>query len=451
MINETDNYTQTHYQLFYNHKFNDHWKGNVALFLTTGKGYYEQYKAAQALSSYGLPDYDSGTTIITETDLVRRLWLDNKFYGTIFSLQYDLEKTNWIIGGGWNNYDGKHYGEITWADVQAAVPVNYRWYDLTAYKKDYSVYTKWSREIGHSWQIFVDLQARLVDYAINGFRDNPSLKVDKKYFFFNPKAGLTYSKNTMQAHFYFGHASKEPNRDDFEAGLTQQPRPETLNDFEVGIRHKANDHSYGINFYYMRYKDQLVLTGKINDVGAYTRSNIPKSYRAGIEVEGMSQLYSWFSVNANITLSENKINNFNEFIDDYDNGGQQTKAYSKTNLSYSPGIVAAVTSNFAPSKNTEFSLISKYVGDQYLDNTSNRSRMLKAYFVQDVRISYSWEGKKKDPVSIKCFIQANNIFSKKYEPNGYTFSYIYGGALTTENYYFPMAPFNIIGGISIRL
>ncbi|HQY12550.1 MAG TPA: TonB-dependent receptor plug domain-containing protein, partial [Ferruginibacter sp.] len=435
--NETDNYTQTHYQLFYNHKLNSYWKGNLAVFLTRGKGYYEQYKAGRYLADYGLPDYFDGMTTITSTDLVRRLWLDNYFYGSIFSLQYQQKKTQLVLGGGYNAYDGQHYGEIKWAAVQAAVPANYRWYDLTAYKKDLSLYGKWTQQLNKNWQSFVDIQVRNIDYRIHGFRDNPALEINKNFTFLNPKAGITYSDKKWQAYISYALAGKEPNRDDFEAGNTQQPNAERLHDVELGVERKMGKTSWGANLYYMYYHNQLVLTGKINDVGAYTRTNIPKSHRAGIELQGKAILASWMNLAANISFSENKIKGYTEYLDDYDNGGQQTRFYNKTDISFSPSVVAGANVNFIPVKNAEISLINKYVGRQYLDNTSQRSRSLNPYYLQDIRLSYTVETKIVKAANI--ILQLNNVFNKKYEPNGYSFSYIYGGELTTENYYYPMA------------
>ena len=446
--NETDNYTQTHYQLFYNHQFNSYWKGNIAAFLTRGKGYYEQYKANKKLADYNLPDYFDGNNTIKRTDLVRRLWLDNYFYGTIFSLQYQKNKTQLIFGGGYNAYDGKHYGEIKWAAVQAAVPKDYRWYDLTAHKKDFSIYNKWIQQWGSNWQGFVDLQFRNIDYKINGFRDNPDLLINENYSFLNPKIGITYNNKNWQAYISYALAGKEPNRDDFEARNTQLPKPEHLHDAELGIERKGTNYSFGANIYYMYYKNQLVLTGKINDVGAYTRSNIPASYRAGIELQGKIKITNWMNAAANITFSENKIKNFTEYLDDYDNGGQQTKFYSKTNISFSPSVIAGGNINFMPVKNVEISLLSKYVGRQYLDNTSQKSRSLHSYYLQDIRLSYLIEHKIFKEANL--ILQLNNVFNKKYEPNGYSFSYIYGGSLTTENFYFPMAGFNFMVGVNVK-
>lgn len=445
--NETDNYTQTHYQLFYTRKINRFWKANVALFLTQGKGYYEQYKAGQSLNKYGLPAYFNGTDSIFETDLVRRLWLDNDFFGTVYSFQYSQLKRQVIVGGSWNRYNGKHFGDINKTITEAGVPKGFRWYDNRANKTDLNQYIKWTESLGQNWQLFTDLQVRAVQYRINGFRNNPGLQVSNDYFFFNPKAGISYSKSNMRYYLYYGFAAKEPNRDDFESGLSQQPKPEKLQNLELGIQQQGKNHQWGINLYHMKYKDQLVLTGKINDVGAYTRSNIPDSYRAGIEMTGAVRFNKWFSINGNLSLSRNKVKNFTEYIDDYDQGGQIEKDYKETDIAFSPGVISAINAVFVPIKNFDITLMGKYVGRQYLDNTSNNSRQLNDYFVQDIRLTYKKENKKS--MSWNAFIQANNIFSKKYEANGYTFSYLYGNELVTENYFFPMAPINVMAGFGI--
>ncbi len=446
--NETDNYTQTHYQLFYNNKISNYWQSNVAVFLTKGSGYYEQYKANQILSNYGIADYQSGSVLITQTDLIRQLWLDNNFYGTIFSVQHNKNKSLLTIGGGFNKYDGKHFGNVVWTKVQPLVGSNHQWYNHTAYKNDLSVYTKWTQQLSQYFQSFVDVQFRNVDYTINGFRNNPSLMIQTNYNFVNPKAGFTYFNDGWQAFLSFAMGSKEPNRDDFEAGKSLQPKAEKLQDFEWGIEKKNKNFSYGVNFYYMNYKDQLVLTGKINDVGAYTRTNISKSYRTGIEIQSNVVLAKWLNIEANISMSENKVKDFTEFIDDYDNGGQITNQYKKSTLLLSPSLVAGSIINLIPFKDGEISLINKYVSKQYLDNTEKNSRSLNSYYIQDIKLSYRL--KCKILKEVRLIGQLNNIFNKRYESNGYTFSYVYG-ELTTENYYFPMAPINGILGVNISL
>ena len=445
--NETDNYWQTHYQLFYNHKINNNWAFNTAAFFTRGYGYYEEYKAAQNFADYGLPNFQSGTQVIKQTDLVRRLWLDNYFYGGIFSFQQQNSKTQFTAGGGWNKYDGKHYGVVTWTAIGS--PNNKRYYNLTAYKQDLNLYTKLQQQLSQYWQGFADIQARAIKYTINGFRYNPQLLINKNYVFINPKAGITYNRNNWQAYLSYSLASKEPNRDDFEANNNQQPKPETLHDIELGAEKKTSKYSYGATVYYMYYHNQLVLTGKINDVGAYTRTNTPSSYRLGIELLGKADLLQWLNASANVAFSRNKIKDFTEYVDDYDNGGQKTFKYHNPDISFSPNIIAGATVNLIPLKNSEVSLLSKYVGRQYLDNTSHADRVLNSFYTQDIKLGYTL--KRKLFKEINFAFQVNNVFNKKYEPNGYTFSYFYTGSFTTENYYFPMAGTNFMAAINVKL
>lgn len=449
--NETDNYTQTHYQLFYNRKINNNIQYNIACFLIKGKGYFEQYKANQNFADYHLPNYISGNDTTFTSDIIRDLWLDNHFYGSIFSVQYNNKKTNLIIGGNISNYDGKHYGEIVHAAIQANVPANFRWYDVDANKKDFSAYAKWTQQLNNHWQTFTDFQVRNVNYQINGFENNPLLLVNKKYVFFNPKAGITYLQKKWQAYFSFGKATKEPNRDDFETNTTDGPSPETLQDFEIGFKKRNKQNSWECNLYYMRYKNQLVLTGKVNDVYAYTRTNIANSYRAGIELQGNLKINSWCHANGNITLSTNKVKNFIEYLDAYDADaaylGQETMPYNNTDISFSPAVIAAANVIIEPVNNFAIELSSKYVGKQYMDNTSKSERMIPNYFTEDLKINYNKSINKTKVIN--CFLQANNIFSTKYVANGWSYSYLYDKSLTTENYYFPMATINFMAGVGI--
>ena len=450
--NETDNYTQTHYQLFYNRKINNQIKFNVAFFLTKGKGYYEQYKASQTLSSYGLHDYiDSNNDTINSTDLIRQLWLDNEFYGSIFSLQYNRKNTGIIFGGGYNKYDGLHFGEIISASVSQAIPASYKWYIVDANKRDLSFYTKWTQKINDNWQSYVDLQFRNVVYKINGFENNPLLVVNNNYNFFNPKAGITYIEGNEKLYLSYAQSNKEPNRDEFETNKNEAPKPETLHDFELGYEKKSTHSNFSINAFYMLYKNQLVLTGKINDVYAYTRTNIKNSFRLGIELQGATTINNWLSLHANLTLSTNKLKDYYEYIDNYDDplGLQQINYYQSSNISFSPAVIGGASIIIKPTNEVELTFTSKYVGKQYLDNTSNEKRIMPNYFVEDARLNYNINFKKKRCMNM--FIQANNLFSKKYVSNGYTFSYIYGGVFSTENYYYPMATFNLMGGVSITL
>lgn len=444
---ETDNYRQDHYQLFINHQLNKKLTLNTALFLTQGRGYYEQYKAKENFADYGLPYFIQGKDTLFKTDLIRRLWLQNNFYGQVFSLHYKSTMDQLTIGGGWTRYDGNHFGHIIWA--QAGIPDNYRWYDLDAYKTDINVYAKYQRKLFDKLEAFADVQYRKVLYNIDGFRDNPSLNLRNTYHFINPKFGITYSQNDYQLYASYSIGNKEPNRDDFEAGQQQQPKSERLHDIELGIEKKSSLHSWGAAMYYMKYKNQLVLTGKVNDVGAYTRTNIADSYRFGIELQGNTKISDWLNASANLTWSRNRIENFTEYYDDYDNGGQKSNTYTSTDISFSPSLVGSGALNIIPIKNAEISLFSKYVSRQYLDNTSDKKRSLYPYYVQDVKFSYLL--KRFIFKETRLVFLANNILNKKYEPNGYTFSYLAGGALTTENYYYPMAGINFMMALNIKL
>ncbi|HEY5408963.1 MAG TPA: TonB-dependent receptor plug domain-containing protein [Ginsengibacter sp.] len=446
--NETDNYTQTHYQLFYDKKINDHVSFNTAIFLTRGKGYYEEYRADQLYSDYGLPDYINGTDTLTSTNLIRRLWLDNYFYGGIFSLQYQKNKSHLTFGGGWDEYDGKHYDIVTWATQ--GFPNNYVYSNVPANKHDLNSYGKLMENLGSGFSGFADIQGRFVNYDIKGFEDDPGLRINKSYIFLNPKVGISFNKNNFQAYASYSVGAKEPNRDDFEAAANELPKPEILYDMELGIEKRNTAFTYGATFYYMNYHNQLVSTGKINDVGAYTRTNAGQSYRLGLELQAGEKFTKWLNASGNISFSKNKIKNFTEYVDDYDNGEQIENQYHNTNISFSPDEVAATTINIIPVTNSEISFQSKYVGRQFLDNTSHISRSIDPYYVEDIRVSYRLSGKKTFK-AVDFIFKVNNIFNKKYESNGYTYNYFSGGELSVENYYFPMAGTNFLAGVNIKL
>lgn len=437
--NQTDNYQQDHYQLFFNHELNKAWNLNTAFFLTRGKGYYEEYRTDVDLADYGLAT--------AQSDIVRQLWLDNWFYGTTYSLQYKKNKNQFTFGGAYTRYKGLHYGNLIWSEV--FVPKDYRWYNLDAFKNDFSVYAKYQRRFAQRWELFADVQYRKVNYKLNGFRNNPALRIDNDLNFFNPKVGVSYADGKG----WLGFASlsvgnKEPNRDDFEAGVNQQPMHERLLDWELNIEQRKATFNWSITGYYMRYKNQLVLTGKINDVGAYARINIPESYRAGVELQGAVKPASWFNAAANLTLSSNRVLNFTEYTDDYDNGGQKENFFKSAPLSFSPAVVSGATLNFIPVKNSEVSLLSKYISRQYLDNTGNKARSIDAFFVTDLRAAYTL--KTKIAKEIVLSFQLNNVLNAMYEANGYTYNYIFGGQTIVENFYYPMAGRNFMIGVNLK-
>jgi len=450
--NQTDNYQQDHYQLFFNHQFNYDWSLNTAIYLSKGKGYYEEYKNDAAYSSYGLPDPVAGNTTISNTDLVRRLWLDNNLYGGIFSLLHKTQRDQFSFGGGWNEYDGKHYGNIIWAANGA--PKDYRWYYNKAVKKDFNLYSKYQYKISNRLEALVDLQYRRVDYSIDGTRKFPDLKLNNHFNFFNPKLGITYSAGSMVAYASYAFANKEPNRDDYENGALSStpPKPERLQDLELGLEEKKFNYSWGINLYYMDYKDQLILTGKINDVGDALRINTPHSYRAGIELQGRYKINKTVQLSGNLTLSDNKIKDFNDYIPRYDASfnlvQQDTFHYRKTSLAFSPSLIAAGMLQVFPFSNAEINTSVKYTGKQFLDNSGSDAKSIDDYFVQDLTAQYNLHtGWIKE---ITIIARLSNVWNPKYESNGYTYSYFYDKSLVRENFYFPMAGRNFMLGLNVK-
>ncbi|MGV3684093.1 MAG: TonB-dependent receptor [Daejeonella sp.] len=448
---QTDNYWQSHYQLLYSHSFSSQFTANAALHYTRGRGYYEEFKEEQDFANYGIAPYTVGGTTISESDLVRRRWLDNNFYGMTYSVSYAPSAAlDFTLGGGYNEYDGDHFGEVIRGQF---VPVNLslqRYYQGNGFKTDFNTYAKAGYTIG-KLNLFADLQYRAINYKIRGTDKNrlPLGQADQLNFF-NPKIGLSYQINTASnIYASFAVANKEPNRDDYiNSTPATRPSSENLLDIEAGYRLQKSNFSAGLNWYAMLYKDQLVLTGKINDVGEYIRQNVKDSYRLGLELDSRLQLNRVLAWGLTASLSENKIKNFSEFIDDYDNGGQIENTYTNVDLAFSPQFIGSSELSLRPFKRTEIALLSKYISDQYLDNTSNSARRLDAFFVNDVRLAYntSFKGLK----NIGLTLLFNNVFSEKYESNGYTFSYLYGGAFTTENYYFTQAPSNFLLSLSLK-
>lgn len=452
--NQTDNYQQDYYQFFADHKFNTHLTAHAGLFLTRGRGYYEEYKTGESFADYGLPNFvPAGGDTVTTTDLIRQLWLDNYYYGGLFSLMYEKKNTQITLGGLWSQYEGQNYGYVTWA--QYGVPDHYKWYTHDAQKNDLNFYLKAQHTFADKLMVYADLQYRNVAYFINGFRTNPDLKPAVNYNFFNPKAGITYfiRQNSVQkqkVYASFAVANKEPNHDDFEAATASLPKPEHLYDAEGGYEISKAKWTAAANVYYMRYKDQLILTGQINDVGAYTRTNVPNSYRSGIELQGAWLPLYWLKVHGNATFSQNKISNSTEYIDNYDDGTQKVINHGTTDIAFSPAQIAAAGAGFTPLRKKDFmiDIMAKYVGKQFLDNTGNDARSIDPYAVCDVRIHYGVKLKPFKEASLTLAI--NNIFNKMYESNGYSYSYIEGGNLTTQNYYFPQAGTNWLLGLNIK-
>ena len=443
--NQTDNYTQTHYQLFYNEQINTNWKWNTAFFLTTGKGYYEEYKAGVDFADYNI---DIKGKINVPADLIRRRWLDNNFYGQITALSYVDSLNDLTIGGGWTVYDGLHFGTLPYLS-QTFAPANFRYYDNDAIKKERNSYVKWERKLSKQFKSFLDLQYRYVSHQMNGFTRNTDLEIERKFNFFNPKMGLTYQAKNIFYYTSVAVANKEPNRDDFEASATEQPRREQLVDWETGFELKKPKYAINANVYYMNYKDQLVLMGKINDVGAYTRTNVPKSYRAGLELQVKYAFNKKYNTSYSITFSQNKIEEFTEYIDDYDQFTQVAIQHKNTNIALSPSLITNRTFNWKPNDKLSFFWTTKYTSKQFLDNTQNKDRQLDAFFINDLNAHWTILNKTKFTMLLQLY--ANNVLDVKYAPNGYTFSYIYDRTLTTSNNFYPMAGRNYWISLKIDL
>lgn len=443
--NQTDNYTQTHYQLFYNKQVNSNWKWNTAFFLTTGKGYYEEYKAGVDFSDYNI---DIKGKINVPADLVRRRWLDNNFYGQIAAVSYLDSLNDLTVGGGWSVYDGLHFGTLPYLS-QTFAPANFRYYDNDALKKEMNSYVKWERKLTKQFKSFIDLQYRYISHQMNGFTKNTDLEIERTFNFFNPKMGLTYQAKNIFYYTSVAIANKEPNRDDFEASVTEQPRREQLIDWEAGFEFKKPKYAINANVYYMDYKDQLVLTGKINDVGAYTRVNVPKSYRTGLELQVKYAFNKYFNSSYNITFSQNKIEEFTEYIDDYDQYTQVAIPHKNTNIALSPSLTTNRTFNWKPNDKLSFFWTSKYTSRQFLDNTQNNDRILDAFFINDINAHWTILNKTKFTMLLQLY--ANNVLDVQYAPNGYTFSYIYDRTLTTSNNFYPMAGRNYWISLKIDL
>lgn len=455
--NETDNYKQDNYQLHFIHNFNSRLNVSVTGHYTAGKGYYEQYKPGEKLSKYKMPDVITPNDTLKKSDLIRRRWLDNDFVGAVASLNYTpTSKLNFVLGGGYNSYIGRHNGEVIWA--QFADPNNFkpRYYDDKATKTDGNVYLKTTFKPTSKLNVFLDLQYRSINYNFTGFDTslvNTAVQ-DASYGFFNPKIGLNYllTPNT-NVYVSYGIANKEPNRNDFtQSSAKSRPKPEQLNDLEAGITHRFKHVNIGVNVYDMEYKNQLVLNGQINDVGAQNRVNVDYSYRRGVEVELAADITKYFTFNGNLTLSQNKVKNFNEYIDSSDVNytvfTQYKRTYSLTDISFSPSVIAAANLIFKPVKNLEISVLNKYVGRQYLDNTSDVDRSIHDYFVTDLRVNYTIRTRLIKEINLIGVIY--NISNTIYETNGYNYSYYSGDQLYKQNYLAPAAPTNFMLGLNLK-
>ena len=463
--NETDNYCQDHYMLHYNKQLTNSGTFNLGLHFTHGEGYYEQYKNRQDFADYGLNNVIVGNDTLTETDLIRRKWLDNDFYGAVFSYNNIIDKLDYIVGGGWNTYDGSHYGVVRWAEYASNSQIDHIYYDNDGIKTDFNLYAKGHYQYSDDMTVYADLQHRQIDYSFLGKDENGAERNDTVNFeFFNPKFGAYYQiDNKSSAFASFAIANREPNRSDFvESSPNSRPLHETLYDTEVGYKIESSNFAFSATAYYMIYENQLILTGKINDVGAYTRENVDYSERKGIELEAGVKINPKWSWSANATFSENTIAHYTEYVDNWDTWGQESKSYSNTSIAFSPDMIWASQLDYQFKDNIEVQFISKYVDEQFIDNTSSDERKLDAYLVHHARLI--WDIESELFKSARLSLQVNNLLDEKYVNNAWVYRFKSDGydprpddpyvtANTEGGYdmagYFPQAKRNFLIGLSI--
>lgn len=458
--NEVDQYQQDHYQLHYNYTFDKGMQVSLAGHYTRGRGYYEQFRQNDPFATYGLDTLFIGNDTIANTDLIRRRWLDNHFYGALASMQGSIFKKLFVQAGvGFNRYDGDHFGEITWAQFASQSAIEDRYYENNAVKTEANGYIKMNYTI-KKLNLFADMQVRHLSYSYLGvdqsFGNLVPLQQEVAFTFYNPKVGfLIYLPHNMQFYTSYAVGNREPVRDDFvQSTPNSRPQPEQLHNGELGLRMQREKWSLITNAFGMYYKNQLILTGEINDVGAYVRTNVDQSYRAGIEVEGRYEFTRQWSIKGNVTWSQHKIMAFNEYIDNYDNYDaegnmiQTVIAHKNTDIAFSPNVVSALGLHFNPREYIQFALNGKYVGKQFLDNTSSDSRMIEAYFTLSFQSSFVFSAFGLNEIQLG--LQVNNLLNTLYANNGYTWGYIYGGQRIVENFLFPQAGVHLLGRISVR-
>ncbi len=457
--NEVDNYRQTHYQLIFNRAIAPAWNLNLALHYTRGLGFYEQYKAGESFSDYNL---QAPNDSIETTDLVRQLWLDNDFYGGVYALNYNKGKVDFSLGGGYNVYDGRHYGKLPWLQYSGDYVPGDKYYQSTSLKKDFNVYAKLNYQLARSLYAYADLQARSIHYTLEGNdRQKRDISLEDQLGFFNPKFGLSYLPNSRSTWYgSFAVANREPNRDDYLSSLSSAPRPERLYDTELGYKYTGKKGALELAFFHMYYRDQLAITGQINDVGAPIKINIPQSYRFGLEINGGYQLNKALRIQGNAAFSRNKIVTFTEYLDDYDADfnwlGQKEFVRKQSDLALSPAVIAGAELAYSPfnegswaeKQHLSIALLNRYVGQQYIDNSGDKTNVLKAYTFSDLRIVYQRNGQVLKQFEFSLWV--NNLFNTLYSSNAWSYRYLYGGQGAVDQGLYPMAGRNLLLGVKVR-
>ena len=450
--NEIDNYKQDHFQLHWSEQINNTLSTNISLNYTDGRGYFEQYRDDDSVETYSgivKSDLDENGNETGTTDLIRRRWLDNDFYVFNASLNYSYENLNLILSGSYSNYIGDHFGEVIWArNFDDNYSIRDRYYEGNGKKNDLSFFTKVSYRL-KDILIYGDLQLRKINYKTSGITsDLINLKLDKKYNFFNPKIGITHNLNSNSLiYLSYSRANREPSRSDYENN--PDIKPEKLNDLEFGYRLSSDKFELNLNAYYMLYNEQLVLTGAIDDVGAPIRTNSGSSYRVGIESEINLELSKKLDISSNLTLSSNKNK---EVISNYN--GALTN-FGKTNLSYSPNFITNNTINYKFTEKFSLSMLSKYVGKQFMGNTDAKNSILESYFVNDLNFNLKITPKRIfNEIVVSGLI--NNVLDKEYVSNGYYYTYDDtwsnpGETITLDGAgYYPQATRNFLVGLLLK-
>lgn len=453
--NEVDNYRQTHFQLLYNNQLSRDWNANMALHYTRGLGFFEQYKADEAFGSYGFAPIEIGDSLISSTDLVRQLWLDNHFYGAVYSLNYNKNRVDATLGGAYSRYEGGHYGKVIWAAF-APNELGDRYYENDALKSDFNIYSKINYQLLPKLNGYLDLQFRRISYEFLGFNnelENVTQSIDLN--FFNPKAGLFYQfSDFAEAYASFAVANREPNRNDYVLSTPDnRPKAESLYNTELGWRRTWKQAALGVNVYHMLYRDQLALNGQINNVGEYTRVNIDRSYRLGVEIVGGLQILPKLRFDGNATFSRNKVQAFTEFVDVYDADfnwlEQQTIVRENTDLSFSPAVIAAAELTWSvlqqSKQNLSLTLSNKYVSKQYIDNTSDESNVIDPYFFTNARLNFNWRPGFAKEIGVTLLVQ--NVFDAMYETNAWSYRYIYDESTLIDRGFYPQAGVNYVLGL----
>ena len=413
--NQVDDYDQDHYQLIWNERFNNNWSTSMTLNYTKGSGFFEEYKEDAALDFHGLLPVTIDGETSDNSDLVRRRWLENNFYALSANANYKDENWDTTSGVFYSYYQGLHFGEVIWATNFTGANLGDRYYDGTGDKHEFTAFSKATYQLTNSLSFFGDLQMRVVNYKTAGLTsDKVNMVVDEQYAFFNPKFGASYTLNQgNQVYVSYGRASREPRRSDFEQGVFT---PEILDDYELGWRFTGKNINLSTNLYYMDYKDQLVLTGQLDDSGGFIRETSGNSYRAGLEVEADFKVLNQLHVRPNISLSSNKNEDFTTSKD----GGLVN--LGTTNISFSPSFIAGNSIDYSPLENLQVALLAKYVGQQYMGNIDSQTSKLDAYFLNDFNINYTIT-KLSFAKSLVLQGLVNNIFDIKYVSNGYFYTY----------------------------